>query len=139
MQNLPEKIKSILEVVVRSQYLLVLQKESNMKNTKIVTNKTTGLKWTVRLIKKQDNEEPCVEFYDRRCDDDYDEKGDLMGRFVSSYCLSTLMEDRNGLEDDGLNLCGYEPDWSMDAQGMSKVLKFIDKFILKFFMKNYTG
>ena len=47
------------------------------------------------------------------------------GQFVSSYYLKTLL-DRH--DNEGLDLCGYEPVWKIDAATMNKIVKFLNLF-----------
>tara|TARA_B100000963_G_scaffold292068_1_gene262279 strand:- start:275 stop:664 length:390 start_codon:yes stop_codon:yes gene_type:complete len=95
-------------------------------------------KWNVRLLiegdkyglndcltygdKEEPEEEPCVEFYDAH--NNKEETFSPWGQFVSRYYLSTMNERE---ENEGLNLCGYEPVWSVSGDFMDAVMAEINK------------
>ena len=47
------------------------------------------------------------------------------GQFVSGYYVDTLLEDRNQIEDRGLDLDGGVTDWTVGGSEMAKVMDFI--------------
>jgi len=49
------------------------------------------------------------------------------GQPVSGYYVQTLLEDRKGLSEGGLNLDGGVEAWSATPSEMVKVFKLIDK------------
>jgi hypothetical protein len=63
-----------------------------------------------------DKDRPLVEFYDNR-------HGTGRGQFVSRYYASTLMESEN--RDCGLSLHGGVPEWTVSAEEMVAVRKYI--------------
>ena len=65
-----------------------------------------------------DSETPLVEFYDNRYT-----KINSRGQFVSRYYASTLLESRN--RDSGLNLDGGVAEWTVSAEEMIAVRKYI--------------
>jgi len=98
-----------------------------MKKFKI-TN-ANGRKFSARIVKNGNrygrknchvnNDTPMVEFYDMSV------KPELFknGRFISSYLVSTLTENDGS---SGLNLNVSNPDWSIDGQEMTKVVKWLN-------------
>lgn len=50
-----------------------------------------------------------------------------IGQQVSGYYIQTLLEDREQLEEGGLNLEGGVDAWSATPAEMKKVFKLIDK------------
>jgi hypothetical protein len=63
-----------------------------------------------------------VEFYDTRyTDSDFADRG----QFVSRYYVSTLLEDNQ--YPNGLCLDGGITEWSVSADGMKQVLKYIQQ------------
>ena len=46
-----------------------------------------------------------------------------LGQFVSSYYVSTLIEDQKSLKRCGLDLCGYERKWKLTGDQMKKVFE----------------
>jgi len=50
-----------------------------------------------------------------------------IGQQVSGYYIRTLLEDREQLEEGGLNLEGGVEAWSATPSEMKKVFKLIDK------------
>ena len=50
-----------------------------------------------------------------------------IGQQVSGYYIQTLLEDREQLEEGGLNLEGGVDAWSASPTEMKKVFKLIDK------------
>lgn len=92
-----------------------------------------GIPFTMRLVENgepygkdmcltHDQDDPLVEFYDRRFPfEDEPSNGMSLGQYVSRYYLSTLMEpDRSGKTafDAGLNLEGSVDAWTLDAAAM---------------------
>jgi hypothetical protein len=65
---------------------------------------------------------PMIEFYDATYDFDKDVDGTPLGQFVSRYYVETLIDRHD--ETVGLNLCGHEPAWRLDADSYNKVLEF---------------
>tara|TARA_R100000700_G_C3149667_1_gene128742 strand:- start:449 stop:766 length:318 start_codon:yes stop_codon:yes gene_type:complete len=53
------------------------------------------------------------------------------GQPVSGYYVQTLLEDRDQLEEGGLNLHGGVEAWSATPGEMAKVFKLIDKELKK--------
>ena len=47
------------------------------------------------------------------------------GQFISDYSLVTLMHGRT--RDCGINLCGYVPEWTIDATTWNQMLDDISK------------
>ena len=68
--------------------------------------------------------------FENECDeiviDIFDTKHD---QFVSDYFISTLMEDRQRLSRDGLNLYGGVPAWKLSGKQMREVFATIDKHL----------
>jgi len=54
-----------------------------------------------------------------------------IGQQVSGYYIQTLLEDRDQLEEGGLNLEGGVEAWSATPGEMVKVFKYIDKELKK--------
>lgn len=88
-----------------------------------VTN-SEGRTFLVRVVHKgdryglddkltHDKADPMVEFYDLS----YPDKFGPRGQFVSRYNAFTLSKVQGGL-----NLCGHEPVWSIDAEAMLPVV-----------------
>ena len=50
-----------------------------------------------------------------------------IGQQVSGYYIQTLLEDRDQLEEGGLNLDGGVEAWTATPSEMKKVFKLIDK------------
>lgn len=83
-------------------------------------------KFNVRIVRTGDkyglnnclinDKEPMVEFYDSRY------PHDKYGQFISRYYVSTLKRHKGGLD-----LYGGEPAWQVSAEGMKKVVKYLEK------------
>ena len=93
-----------------------------------------GRTFTLRIVRVGDtygpydllhsgNVGPMVEFYDAT----YANNGRFgpHGQFVSRYYISTLLESQH--RGRGLDLCGYEPAWTIDAGTMETVYEFISE------------
>jgi hypothetical protein len=80
--------------------------------------KRDGGGWEQEMKEQQ----PSVEFYDahNNAKEDFGPRG----QFVSRYYLSTLNERE---ENEGLNLCGHEPVWSVSGVFMDAVMAEINK------------
>ena len=65
-----------------------------------------------------DKDRPLVEFYDNRHGNGLGSRG----QFVSRYYASTLLESENR---GGLSLHGGEPEWTVSAEEMVAVRKYI--------------
>ena len=113
-----------------------MKKQKNKKVIKIL-NEEKLIPWVIRIVDegdkhglndclthKKDKHGPSIEFYDARYPHTRLIKG-FSGQFVSSYYVSTLLEDEEDLTNGGLNLAGQEQDWSMDGNGMKTVFAFI--------------
>jgi len=68
-----------------------------------------------------DKDRPLVEFYDSRSSRNNDLND--RGQFVSRYYASTLMESEN--HGGGLRLYGDVPEWTVSAEEMTAVRKYI--------------
>ena len=66
-----------------------------------------------------DKDRPLVEFYDNRRGTDLGRRG----QFVSRYYASTLLESEN--RDCGLSLYSDVPEWTVSAEEMIAVRKYI--------------
>lgn len=97
------------------------------KLLQIIDNETNQ-PWSIKIIAKNDaygradclthdDDELMVEFYDGR----YIENFDPEGQFVSRYNLSTIVENNNR----GINLHGGVESWSINAEAMEIVRKFL--------------
>ena len=100
-----------------------MKKQKNKKVIKIL-NEEKLIPWVIRIVDEGDEYGPSIEFYDARYPHTRLIKG-FSGQFVSSYYVSTLLEDEEDLANGGLNLAGQEQDWSMDGNGMKTVFAFI--------------
>ena len=93
-----------------------------------------GKRFTVRIVREgdrygrgdcltHDGSGPMAEFYDAT----YADLGWFgpHGQFVSRYYISTLLESQH--RGRGLDLCGYEPAWTIDAGTMETVYEFISE------------
>jgi hypothetical protein len=65
-----------------------------------------------------DKDRPLVEFYDSRSS-----RNNERGQFVSRYYASTLLESDN--HGCGLSLYGDVPEWTVSADEMTAVRKYI--------------
>lgn len=101
-------------------------------NTQTVVTTRIGRPFTVRIVRKGDrygrddclthqDDRPMVEFYDATHANNG--KFDSRGQFVARYFISTLLESPH--RGSGLDLCGYEPVWTIDAGTMEVVYDFI--------------
>ena len=89
-------------------------------NIKSFTDLQTGIEWTIRIVKTGDKYglEDClindagtlVEFYDSRY------RHTDCGQFVSRYQAGTIAGIAGGLD-----LCGYEPDWTICASTINDI------------------
>ena len=107
-----------------------------MQDNKIMNLFDTSRKqaWTIRILEKQKNDEygAKIEFYDADYDFDKDESGRILGQFVSSYYIETLLSDEYGGaigKGRGLNLMGHEPKWSISGEGMDLVADFVKEYL----------
>jgi hypothetical protein len=67
--------------------------------------------------------DPLVEFYDAEC---AGRPGfDPEGQFVSRYYRSTLLEHHT--PGVGLDLCGYEPKWKIDADEIAQLMRLLEE------------
>jgi len=91
-----------------------------------------GKRFTVRIVREgdrygrndcltHDESGPMAEFYDATYADDV--RFGPHGQFVSRYYVATLMQSRH--DGRGLDLCGYEPAWTVDARTMEVVYDFL--------------
>jgi len=55
----------------------------------------------------------------------FDIKRGIPGQFVSSYYVSTLLDDDDSISKRGLDLMGYEPAWKINAEEITKVLDWL--------------
>lgn len=104
-----------------------------MKKQCEITN-GAGIKFVVRVIGPgerygafntliHDEPEPLVEFYDTRYPFHSDASGNVLGQFVSRYNISTLYG-----REVGLNLCGDNPDWVIDASNQAEINQLLSPF-----------
>jgi hypothetical protein len=104
-----------------------------MNRTTITVTNHLGDKFTVKLVRQGESYgrdkclvhksvDPLVEFYDA----EYAGRPgfDAEGQFVSRYFASTLLASRSA-ESHGLNLCGHEPKWQIDADAFAIVLAWL--------------
>lgn len=71
--------------------------------------------WVTRIVfetGRYNTDEPIVEFYSIG----------RFGQFVSSYYVSTLLEDWGR----GLDLMGYEPHWKIEAEYMDEIREWME-------------
>lgn len=86
------------------------------------TMRVVGLRdqYGLEMCKTHDQEDPLVEFYDRRWQADTDPEGFPLGQFISRYNLSTLLnqdaEGKNAFQK-GILLDGSEA-WSVDSESL---------------------
>ena len=93
---------------------------------------SNGVRFIARILRKGDRygledaltwhmSKPAVEFYDTRY------MHTELGQFVSRYFIETLLEgsDRYGLATGGLNLDAGVDDWSIDAESMYVVRRWL--------------
>ena len=73
-----------------------------------------------------ERDEPLVEFYD----DKYRKDGKFgpLGQFISRYRMSTLIGDQWGPRNSALMLWGSEPSWTLDKEGVAKVLAWLEEW-----------
>ena len=84
------------------------------------TGPSPGMCWI------HDKEGALLEFYDYDFDFDYDGNKKL-GQFISRYYISTLRSSYTPATTIGLNLHGGVPKWTINAQGMNQVMRFVDE------------
>lgn len=96
-----------------------------------------GIPFTVRLVQEgeqyglrdcytHDNEDPLVEFYDKRY------AHTEFGQFITRYSLSTLLDNTS----TGLNLYGGEPQWSIDEKDMKEVVQWLKNSLINQYLDN---
>jgi len=84
----------------------------------------TGDKYGRNDCLTHDGPIPMVEFYDAR---NAGKPGyDPEGYFVSRYYLSTLMASDPAT---GINLCGHELDWQVNAENLRQALQFAQAYL----------
>jgi hypothetical protein len=101
-----------------------------------IVDPASGRPWGIQVILTGDtygrknsivNDRPMVEFYDSsRVHEGRNPQ------FVSRYCIETLKSDKYGPKYPGpygLNLQGDVPGWSVSAEGMRLVMKFVDSVL----------
>ena len=81
-----------------------------------------GMPYGLQMCMTNIDEEPLVEFYDGDHPFQSDEKGVMLGQFVSRYKVSTLLSQHQGL---GLMLDGGVSKWQLSSNDMEKVRAFI--------------
>lgn len=129
--NYPDLIldKIGFRVIIKTELREKPKKEIEMPSLKVVND--SGREFDVRIVKVgdayglndclvndclvNDYDEPMVEFYDL--------KNSPEGYFVSSYLVSTLVEDRDSRY--GLSLDGASDEWSLNADNMNDVVEFV--------------
>jgi hypothetical protein len=67
---------------------------------------------------------PLVEFYDRAYPFHKDERGDVLGQFVTRYYARTLLDNHQFMR--GLCLDGGVERWSLDGQTYEYVIDWVD-------------
>lgn len=115
----------------------------------IFTDSVTLQEWAVVVLETGDTygrgdcftaDEPMVEFYDRRYQENesgqgsHHAVGNERGQFVSRYYASTLLnsyDHENGTTRDnrGLNLHGGVPAWSIEAPTYAVILGYVTEAI----------
>lgn len=85
-------------------------------------------RWTLCIVDKKSDkgiykDSRTISFHDSK----YVRAQWPIGQPVSGYYVQTLLEDREGLEEGGLNLDGGVEAWSATPGEMKKVFKLIDK------------
>lgn len=96
-----------------------------MHAIKIFLDPESQMTWAVRLVQRgdayglhdqltHDKDEPLVEFFDTRY------AHTPLGQFVSRYYLGTLLSC-----EDGINLDGGVPAWSVSAAGMAIAMPWL--------------
>ncbi len=73
-----------------------------------------------------ERDEPLVEFYDAKYEDS--DRFDPLGQFISRYRVGTLLGDQWGPRDCALSLWGSEPAWTLDKEGVAKVLAWLEEW-----------
>ena len=96
-----------------------------------------GITFNVRRVNQGDRygldncltheeDKPLIEFYDSRYPFDMDEHGNVLGQFISRYYLRELLWDyatgKPRQPHEGINLCGHEPNWTMDGAALNSAL-----------------
>ena len=100
--------------------------------SKVRATFTVG-RWTVKVVPAVDgyrltghadlDADSIVQFFDNT---QSKEAFGPDGQFVSSYYLrSTLFSFERKWEGGGLNLCGYEPAWTVSAEDYAKIRKYL--------------
>ena len=101
---------------------------------------TNGVPFNSRFLNKGDAygrnnclvhevDDLVVEFFDARYPFWSDTDGQVLGQFVSSYYVKTLLgEDGYSVTDSretGIDLHGGEPDWFVTGEQVAKALEFL--------------
>jgi len=101
---------------------------------------TNGVPFNSRIVKKgeaygRDNclvheeDEPVVEFFDARYPFWSDTDGQVLGQFVSSYYVKTLLSkdgcSTTDSRETGIDLHGGEPDWFVTGEQVAKALEYL--------------